>query len=209
VIPERYKAANYNQLIGADRQIGRARRYVEEDHLTHAWLLIQGLSGTGKTHLAAVAAGHFASLYVAKVGWINAGDMASEVLDLSFKGGVTSYLSQYFEPYLLILDDLGIEGSQESVRLAVYRLLNTRWERRLRTIITTNMSMADLATKHGQQVVDRILRTGMFTRFTQDSFYWRTLTGATTSAGSPDQNPRLAQAGDPSRTETTTQEDPA
>ena len=188
-IPERYQYAKYEDLIGMDKQIAKARKYVTEDHHQSAWLTIQGASGNGKTHLAAVSMAHYAFTYVKSTAWINAGELASEVMDLAFKGGVGAYLSQYISPYLLVLDDLGVEGMQDSVRVAMYRLINTRWERRLRTIITTNMSIADIATKSGQQIADRLLRTGTFIRVGDASYAWKKILEKQHGGSSSDPTP--------------------
>jgi hypothetical protein len=188
-IPERYRVATYDELQGVDKQIARGRTWARfEDH-SEAWLTIQGSSGNGKTHLAACIVREAAERYVKDVGWINAAVFGSEILDMSFRGGVGAYIKQFTQPYLLVIDDLGVEGASESVRTAMYRLINTRWERRLRTIVTTNLTLADISTKLGQQIADRLLRTGRFIKFEGESYAWKQIFERQHGGRSPDPTP--------------------
>ena len=173
--PDRYKAASYDDLRGVDKQLARAKSWAAMHQHTEAWLTIQGASGNGKTHLAAAVLRDAAERYCITSGWVNASEFGSEVMDLAFKGGVGTYIRKYTDPLLLVIDDLGVEGMQESVRVAMYRLINTRWEQRKRTIVTTNMSLEDIKIKIGQQVADRLLRTGRFIKFDGESYAWRIL----------------------------------
>lgn len=172
-MPERYRVATYDELQGVDKQLKRAHEWALLHAHHESWLTIQGSSGNGKTHLAACVVREVIEKYVKEAHWINAAVFGSEVLDLTFRGGVGSYISTFTSPYLLVIDDLGVEGASESVRTAMYRLINTRWERRLRTIVTTNLSLADVATKLGQQIADRLLRTGRFIKFDGESYAWK------------------------------------
>lgn len=172
-IPERYRVATYDELQGVDKQLKRAHEWAALHNHHEAWLTIQGSSGNGKTHLAACVVREVVEMYVKEAHWINAAVFGSEVLDMTFRGGVGNYISTFTSPYLLVIDDLGVEGVSESVRTAMYRLINTRWERKLRTIVTTNLTLADISTKLGQQIADRLLRTGRFIKFDGDSYAWK------------------------------------
>lgn len=56
----------------------------------------------------------------------------------------------------LVLDDLGAEKMTDYVEMALYQVLNARSDRRLRTIITTNLPKAKLADLVGPRVFSRI-----------------------------------------------------
>lgn len=172
-IPDRYRGANYDDLKGVAKQVERGRAWAHMADHSNSWLTIQGSSGNGKTHLAACILKDYAQRYVKDSAWINAAVFGSEVLDMTFRGGVGNYVGKYTNPYLLVIDDLGVEGVSESIRTAMYRLINTRWERRVRTIVTTNLSLSDISTKLGQQIADRLLRTGRFIKFDGESYAWQ------------------------------------
>lgn len=172
-LPERYRAATYDELLNVEKQLKRAHDWAALHAHHESWLTIQGSSGNGKTHLAACIVREIVGKYVKEAHWINAAVFGSEVLDMTFRGGVGTYIREFTSPYLLVIDDLGVEGSSESVRTAMYRLINTRWERKVRTIVTTNLSLADISTKLGQQIADRLLRTGRFIKFEGESYAWK------------------------------------
>jgi len=188
-IPERYRGATFEDLQGVPKQVERARSWARVHEHQDSWLTIQGTSGNGKTHLAACIAKAYSQNYVKEVAWINAAVFGSEILDMSFRGGVGNYIGKFTQPHLLVIDDLGVEGVSESIRTAMYRLINTRWERRVRTIVTTNLSLADIATKLGQQIADRLLRTGRFIKFDGKSYAWQQIferqNGGSTSDPTP------------------------
>ena len=178
-------------------------------------MTIQGSSGNGKTHLAACIVKDYAQRYVKSFDWINAAVFGSEVLDMTFRGGVGSYIGKYTQPYLLVIDDLGVEGVSESIRTAMYRLINTRWERRVRTIVTTNLSLQDITNKLGQQIGDRLLRTGKFIKFEGDSYAWQQIynrqknggsTSDPTPGGQAKADGNICPGGSPSTFETTRKE---
>ena len=58
---------------------------------------------------------------------------------------------------LLILDDLGAEFATTFTGAVVYQLLNTRLNKRLSTIISTNLSLQELLKLYGERVFSRII----------------------------------------------------
>lgn len=173
-VPERYQGATYDQLSGLDKHIAKCRTYAAAT-VPAQWLTIGGNSGTGKTHLAACIVQEMARRCLATFGWINAGEFSLRVHDLINRGGLHDYIGEQTAPDVLVFDDLGVEGTAESVRVAIYTVLNRRYERRKRTILTTNLKMTDLVAKLGQQVADRLVRTGTFIKIEGDSYAWQTL----------------------------------
>ena len=58
---------------------------------------------------------------------------------------------------LLILDDLGAEFSTSFTNAAVYQLMNSRLNKRLPTIISTNLTLQELLKLYGERVFSRLI----------------------------------------------------
>ena len=63
---------------------------------------------------------------------------------------------KYFDCDLLIIDDLGTELTTEFVRSAFYQIVNTRLMTNKKTIISTNLSPAELSRRYGANILSRI-----------------------------------------------------
>ncbi len=63
---------------------------------------------------------------------------------------------RYLNCDLLILDDLGSELTNQLVQSALYELVNSRERAGLRTIISTNLSVEQMAERYTPQIVSRI-----------------------------------------------------
>lgn len=64
-----------------------------------------------------------------------------------------------FDTELLAIDDLGVEATEEmnygTIISPIRRLLEYRYENRLFTIITTNLTPGDIREKYGERIADR------------------------------------------------------
>ena len=64
---------------------------------------------------------------------------------------------KYLECDLLIIDDLGAEFVTQFSISALYNLINTRQNKGLSTIISTNLSASELAGKYEGRIYSRII----------------------------------------------------
>lgn len=119
---------------------------------------MSGRTGLGKTHL---------SLSIAKevmekgygVIYGSTPDFLSQIEKERFSRSENDLqtLDLMLECDLLILDDLGAEFATTFTGAVVYQLLNTRLNKRLSTIISTNLSLQELLKLYGERVFSRII----------------------------------------------------
>jgi DNA replication protein DnaC len=122
-------------------------------------LLLIGKTGTGKTHLSTAIAKTviekgFSVLYDSTQNILAAfeSDKFRSIRDDS------EYKSdKYLEADLLILDDLGAEFTTQFTVSCLYNLLNTRYNRGLSTVISTNLSDEELQAKYEDRIFSRLV----------------------------------------------------
>lgn len=121
-------------------------------------LILKGDVGCGKTHLAVAILQHvlrkgYTGLYYNMV------DLLSEIRDTFNPNTAQSeheFLDELNEPDLLVLDDLGAEKTTEFVNDRLYLIINRRYECCRPILVTTNLSMDELADKMGKRSVSRL-----------------------------------------------------
>ena len=122
-------------------------------------LLCMGTTGTGKTHITTAIAkvlieGGYYVLYE------TAQNIVSAFENDKFRSGYDARepeSEKYLECDLLIIDDLGTEYQNAFTISCLYNLFNTRRNRGLSTIISTNLSPADLRDKYDDRIYSRIV----------------------------------------------------
>lgn len=117
-------------------------------------LFLFGPAGTGKTHLAVKVAQEIklSTKFV---------KMPKLLLQLRANFDGKGYeneqiIEKLSKQELLIIDDLGAEKASDWVAETIYLLIDERYGRMLPTIITSNFSLSDLATRVGDRVASRI-----------------------------------------------------
>lgn len=65
-------------------------------------------------------------------------------------------IEEDFDPQILILDDVGSEKVSDWTIETLYHLINDRYENNKPTIITSNLSLKELAEKVGDRIPSRI-----------------------------------------------------
>ncbi len=125
-------------------------------------LLLHGGSGLGKTFLLNCVGNDARSRGVETVS-VTAYDL---LMDLK-----TAYFSRsgeaaqaYFDVPLLLIDDLGMEPLMENVTVEqIYNLLNARLTKGLYTVLSTNLSRAEIKQRYTERLSSRLLdpRSGL------------------------------------------------
>ncbi|MFF5567671.1 ATP-binding protein [Streptomyces sp. NPDC012623] len=115
------------------------------DNAAAGALLLSGLTGTGKTHqaygaLRRIAAGGPNRFELITV---NSADMYGNLRPSQVLGAAERELRRLSEVQYLFLDDLGTAKTSEWTEEVTYRLINSRYNHCLPTIITSNLPARD------------------------------------------------------------------
>lgn len=120
------------------------------------WLVLQGVTGCGKTHLAAAIAN-----YRLQAGKPAKFEVVPDFLDhLRFTFSPESKVSydELFEEVkntpLLILDDFGEQSTTPWAQEKLYQVINYRYNARLATIITTRLTTDEMASPIASRFFD-------------------------------------------------------
>ena len=123
-------------------------------------ILMYGNTGLGKTHLSlsiasAVLEKGYSVLYDSVINFLR--QVENEHFGRDQSGSDT--LSLLLSCDLLILDDLGTEFDTPFYQSIIYNIINTRMNRCLPTIISTNMDFNGISHKYDERITSRIFAT--------------------------------------------------
>ena len=141
--------------------LGVMKRYAETFEAGKSGnLVLFGGTGLGKTHLSsAVARGVIERgcdvFYVSAVSMLS--DFERERFGNSAGGETGSDTSRYFTCDLLIIDDLGTEVHNQFTTSVLYNVINTRLNKKLSTVINTNLTQDDFRKHYWDRITSRVL----------------------------------------------------
>lgn len=124
-------------------------------------LLLSGGTGLGKTFLSGCIAREVSRrgcsvVYDTAINLFSAFETRKFSRDMEEERQARGDTRRYIGCDLLILDDLGSELTTPLVQSALYEVINSRLQAGRRTIISTNLSMEDIAARYTPQIVSRI-----------------------------------------------------
>lgn len=164
--------AAYCHLTGSNEpnmaNIERVAKWLEG---SKRWLFINGVPGTGKSTM--LTAMKLALNYAGTKG--HTGMTIRTALDLarSAQNDAASY-EEAKTRSMLAIDDLGVEpavvktyGNEIS---PITELLYYRYDQRSSTIITTNMTFAQIEERYGERIADRIAEMADFVPFNNTTY---------------------------------------
>jgi DNA replication protein DnaC len=135
----------FDRVIDPDRQeVIIAKNFVKnfkELSKDNNGLIFHGNVGTGKTYLAACIANKVIEDYQIRVKMRNITQIINDIEKRGFDIDKNDYYRKLSSVSLLILDDFGIERNTEYVNEMVYQIINTRYESKKPTIISTNIPL--------------------------------------------------------------------
>ena len=149
-----------------ERNLENARRYAEAFSTEKASnLLLFGATGLGKTHLSTAIANTVIDRGF-DVYYDTAKNVFSDFETVRFDRaynqgeGEERATDRFFDCDLFIIDDLGTEMTNQFTVSCLYNLLNTRMNKGLKTVISTNLSPDELQRKYEDRIYSRIVGCG-------------------------------------------------
>lgn len=150
MIPERYRHSNYMDLPETIRQKFESMRE------TRRGMYIHGGVGTGKTHTMYALIRH---VFGNPIVW-NTTELMHEIkvdFDRPYGEKANPESEILRSRKLLFLDDMGAEKMSEFVAEKFYLIINDRYEKNIPIIVTSNLSIAELADRVGDRIASRIV----------------------------------------------------
>lgn len=114
-------------------------------------MFIFGGTGTGKTYAMHALANKKSESSVDN--WIM---LLSEFRDSMQKGFYYDNVKEYTNQEYVFIDDIGAEKTSDFVIEFLYILVNRRYENMKRTVLSTNLSLAEFAERYGDRILSRI-----------------------------------------------------
>lgn len=125
----------------------------------YANLLLCGSTGLGKTHLSSAIARRVIERGY-DVRYESVQNVLSDFEHDRFRSGYGAEHDArgqvYLDSELLILDDLGTEMTNSFTVSVLYQIFNTRINRGLPTVVSTNLTQSELRERYGDRVASRI-----------------------------------------------------
>ena len=150
---------NYERMAHA---LSKAKEYCNKFPKNKGNLLLIGKTGTGKTHISTAIAREVINLGYDVI-YDSVQNILADFEDDKFRRSYNTEelkAEKYLECDLLIIDDLGTEFANQVSISCLYNLLNTRYNKGLGTIISTNLSAEELARKYEDRIYSRIVGAG-------------------------------------------------
>lgn len=130
-------------------------------------LLIGGMSGTGKSHIA-IAIGHLACAAGIRTRYSTSADMLVTLSASLATGSIAEAVKPYVRPELLIIDEVGLDRPERETlpdAQLFYKVIRPRYEALRSTIITSNIAWEAWGSYLGDElasvaILDRLIHHG-------------------------------------------------
>lgn len=148
---------NFELVKGAETAFNAAQRFISKVPGVRKGILFIGTCGSGKTHLAA-AIGNAVIDKGYSVKFITADKLYKKVRSTytSFDMTENDILLPLEKCYLLIIDDVGTTAPTKWAKSVLHSLIDSRMNDEKPTILTTNLTMKELAEELDSRTMDRI-----------------------------------------------------
>ncbi len=168
-IPPRFTTRTLDNFIATSQAQKAALTFAQDmadelvsRHQTGRCAVFVGKPGTGKTHLA-VGIGMHALKARHTVLFTTVTRLIRRIRDTYNKGNEETELqavSVFTKPYLLILDEIGVQRGTDDEKLLLFDVLNDRYENQRSTILLSNLPAKELRGYLGDRVFDRLKEDG-------------------------------------------------
>jgi DNA replication protein DnaC len=162
LLTEKFIVTNNN--LNAYNYVEKVKKKAYEE-LRHSGVYFYGQPGTGKTHLLTnLCCGLIDNGYnYRKIIWANTSSLLTNIRS-SFgkKYGYNEETEQEIvlkklQTTILFLDDIGTESATDWAKEILYDVVNYRYEERLPTFISSNLSPQELANRLGDKFASRVI----------------------------------------------------
>ena len=154
-----YRADGEEIYTKMQTTVSICKHFSENFAKEHSNLLFCGATGTGKTHLStAIAMAALEQGY--HVQYESAQNIVSAFENDHFRTGSQKEepaSNKYLECDLLIVDDLGTEFTSQFALSCLYNLFNTRGNRGLSTVVSTNLKSTELKDRYETRIYSRLI----------------------------------------------------
>jgi DNA replication protein DnaC len=140
--PRGRKALSEAQVSSLEIAFETAQKYAQN---LKGWVVFQGRTGCGKTHLAAAIANVSVNNKVPTL-FLTAPDLLDD-LRSTFGDDNVSFENKFDDirkAQLLVLDDFGTQNASSWAQEKLFQIINYRYINKLSTVITTNLSADDM-----------------------------------------------------------------
>lgn len=139
--------------------LSSCHEFTDNFHSSYQNLLLYGTVGTGKSFLSGCIAKElleqgYSVIYFSAVGLFDL--LAKYSFDAKSKDSLYNMYEDLYNCDLVIIDDLGTEVTNSFVASQLFSCLNERHLRRKSTIISTNLSLAELRDRYSDRIFSRI-----------------------------------------------------
>ena len=148
-----------DELTSYRQAVEKCKNFCTNFKTSYQNLFFYGTVGTGKTFLTNCIAKECIEqgcsvLYFSAASLFDL--LARNTFDYRAREELSALCADLYSCDLLVIDDLGTELTTEFVRSAFYQIVNTRLMTNKKTIISTNLSPAELSRRYGANILSRI-----------------------------------------------------
>ena len=173
-IPKRYMGKTLGLFLGFDNE----KEIAKEAILNNKSVFLSGGCGTGKTHLAIALLLEWFNKYRPDSNnqygfpvFIPSVEFFLELKNTFGNDESEKYiLDRYTKPELLCIDDVGAEKISDWSRQMFYTLVDRRYREEKQTIITSNLSLADISKLIDDRIASRIAGQGAVINLVAEDF---------------------------------------
>ena len=157
---ENYPDRVYTPYDNINNILNRSRKFIENfDSNIRDNLLIYGETGLGKTFLTNCIAKELLDKNHTVL-YLSANELFENVLAeylIKQKDDMEALYNYIYSCELLVIDDLGTEFTNNFVMSQLFEIINTRKNRNLSTLISTNLSVQQLRDRYSERIMSRII----------------------------------------------------
>ncbi|MFS2007952.1 ATP-binding protein [Duganella sp. CT11-25] len=176
-IPLRYRSKTFESFVadtdGKEKALAVAMEFAANfgTHLSAGTsLVMSGMPGTGKSHLAIAIAqtimGQHTALYTSA---IDAVRMIRNTWRRDSPQTETDVLDMLASVHLLVLDEVGVQYGTEAEQVSLFDIIDKRYRDMMPTLLLTNQNKAGMKAFLGDRSFDRLREGGLWVTFDWES----------------------------------------